>query len=132
MTVQIDVTAVVIAVGAAAIGFVGTVIVAWNALTNRVTSLETSFWKDVVVDTSTILHKSDPTKKHMDNLLETYDARELTEPQVMELFTEMSRRVRDETLDDGQRIGASLVKNGVKRAYPEVVRKVNGINVVKH
>lgn len=135
MNIQVDPTTIIVSAVVILAGFMGTVITIWNLMSNRLTRLETQsekVWQDVVLDASKILHKSDPSKKHMDNLLEKSDADILSEQEIVTLIIELKKRIIDESLDAGTRIASSILLRATERGLPKIAKKVNGITVVNH
>ncbi|MBF9133460.1 hypothetical protein I0C86_31545 [Plantactinospora sp. S1510] len=82
------------------------------ALAERLAKLETKvdvFWRGVSFDAARLLHSPHPEFARRDELLERFQAQELTGAEARELGTMMSAVLKDKKAEPGQQMAASVI-----------------------
>lgn len=83
-----------------------------RTLAERLARLETKvdvFWRGVSFDAARLLHSPHPEFARRDELLERFQAQQLTAPEARELATMMSAILKDKKSDPGQQMAASVI-----------------------
>jgi hypothetical protein len=83
-----------------------------QALTERLAKLETKvdvFWRGVSFDAARLLHSPHPEFARRDELLERFQAQNLTAAEARELATMMSAVLEERKSDPGQQMAASVI-----------------------